>query len=141
MKLRSTQQRNRRAAFTLMEMMVVVAIIVALAGVGIFYMAGQVDEGNKTKAKADIKSLTDAALTYKTQHAGQWPQDLGTLMQRDNEGHGPYIRSQEDLISPWGTNFPYQFDTSGQHNNGLQPDIWVDSPIGKISNWTRQITR
>ena len=36
-------QRRRRNAFTLMEMLVVVAIIVALAGMGGFYFMGQLE--------------------------------------------------------------------------------------------------
>ena len=125
-----------RPAFTLMEMMVVVAIIVALAGVGIFYMAGQVDEGNKTKVQANVKALTDAVIIYKTQHAGAWPESLQTLLMRDEQGHGPYIRAQEDLVDPW--NQPYQYDASGSRNNGLQPDIWSQTPLGTFGNWSRQ---
>jgi len=49
MKLRNTRNRRRRPGFTLMEMMVVVTMIVALAGLGIFYMAGQAEEANKPK--------------------------------------------------------------------------------------------
>ncbi len=40
MLLRQDGKRNRRAAFTLMEMLIVVAIIVALAGIGGYYLIG-----------------------------------------------------------------------------------------------------
>lgn len=142
MKARNEALRKRhvRAGFTLIEMMVVVAIIVALAGIGIFYMAGQADEGNKTKVRADIKSLTQASIAYKTQHAGAWPDSLQALMVRDDQGYGPYIANQENLLDPWGR--PYNYDPSGQKNNGLTPDIWCDSQqFGVISNWTKNIGR
>jgi general secretion pathway protein G len=142
MKLRNPQRRAlRRAAFTLMEMMVVVAIIVALAGVGIFYMAGQADEGNKAKVKANIKSLTDACVIYKTQHNGMWPNQLSDLtVGPDQSGHGPYVQA-EGILDPWGN--PYQYDQSGQHNQGMTPDIYcqMQGGLGTIGNWTSRLIK
>ncbi len=42
--------RQKRAAFTLMEMLVVVAIIVALAGIGGFFLLGALED-----AKVDVR--------------------------------------------------------------------------------------
>jgi len=141
MKVRNEAQRQRRvrAGFTLIEMMVVVAIIVALAGMGIFYMAGQADEGTKTKVKTDIKSLEQAVTAFKVQHSGMWPDSLQTLTVRDDQGHGPYIQNPENLLDPWGR--PYNYDQNGSNHQGTSPDIWCDTPFGKISNWTSKITR
>jgi general secretion pathway protein G len=134
---RNQQNRLVRPGFTLMEMMVVVAIIVALAGIGIFFLAPQADEGAKTKAKTDVKSLTAAALVFKTQHGGQWPLSLEALLEKDGNGYGPYVKSREDLIDPW--NNEYQYDVNGPNNKGNQPDISCMSPWGLICNWTSQI--
>lgn len=134
--LQNVSRARRRAAFTLIEMMVVVAIIVALAGLGIFFMAGQADEGNKTKAKADIKSLEDACTTYKLQHPTiGWPNSLQDLLQRDDQGYGPYITTPESLVDPWGQ--PYQYQTGG-----LKPEIYTTMPgVGKISNMSKNILK
>ena len=136
MKLRPTQDRRRhRAAFTLLEMMVVVAIIVALAGVGIFYMAGQAEEGNKAKAVAGVRQLTDMVTTFKLQN-GRWPNDFDELLGKTPDGHGPYARSPEDFLDPWGSRYVY--DPAGQNNQGLQPDISSQGPQFIIANWTRK---
>jgi len=142
MKVRSTQNRQRRAGFTLMEMMVVVTMIVALAGLGIFYMAGQAEEANKAKAKTDVKAWSTAATAYKMQHPEiGWPQTLEILLQKDEQGYGPYITNQESLIDPW--NNRYQYDPSGSRQNGLQPDIYTTIPNngGIIGNWSSKIIR
>jgi len=140
MKLRNTQKRARRAAFTLMEMMVVVAIIVALAGASIFFMGGQIDEGNKAKAQAGVKQISDAVMIYKAQHGGVYPTSLQDLMLRDDQGHGPYVMKQEDLLDPWGQ--PYQYDQSGQHNQSIMPDVWTQNQtFGMFGNWSNRWQR
>jgi len=134
------QRRERmvRPGFTLMEMMVVVAIIVALAGIGIFLLAPQADEGTKTQIKAAIKSLTQACTAYKLQHNGQYPPSLDVLSVRDEVG-GPYVKA-EDLIVP-GTNPPqmYSYDPSGANNQGVQPDIFCQTQWGTFCNWTSKV--
>jgi general secretion pathway protein G len=130
----------RRIAFTLVEMMIVVAIIVVLAGLGTWYMAGAIDEGYMSKARADIKSITDASTMFKSQHSGRWPNSIDELFQPPDDGGPttPYLKSAEARISPWGT--PYQYDPSGQNNNQLQPDVFIVTPQGKkIANWSTKV--
>jgi general secretion pathway protein G len=130
------QRRQRRAAFTLMEMLVVVAIIVILAGLGGYYFLGQAEESRKSAAKVQVRTLTQAVETYNVQHQGVFPDSLEMLLQRDAEGMGPYLKSQEVLIDPWGR--PYQYDVAGTRNNGLTPDIWSTGPPNnpiEIGNW------
>ena len=58
MKMRSPSQRAaRRVAFTLMEMLVVVAIIVVLAGIGGAYLMGQLERVKVNSATAQAKVL------------------------------------------------------------------------------------
>ncbi len=130
--VRSTRQAARQA-FTLMEMLVVVAIIVALAGIGGYYYLQRVDEAKKQVAQTQSKdTLTKAVQTYKLDH-GDYPASLEALLVRTEDGHGPYLDNVEALVDPWGR--PYQYNPAGPNNNGLKPDIWSESPFGPLGNW------
>jgi general secretion pathway protein G len=134
MRVRNSPHLRPRAGFTLMEMMVVVAIIVVIAGMGVVILGPQIDEGNKTKAQTTVKSLSDACTMYKAQHGGIWPASLETLTVRDEGGFGPYVK-MEDLTDPWGQR--YQYDQSGGRNQGLQPDIFTTNQnYGTFGNWS-----
>jgi len=125
-------QRQTRRAFTLMEMLVVVAIIVMLAGIGGYYFVQAQEDAKKGTAKAQTKVLTQACEAYRISH-GFYPQSLQILLQQDEEG-GPYLKTMDALIDPWKQN--YQYNQAGPNNGGRQPDIWAQSPQGQqIGNW------
>ena len=137
MVLRLKQQR--RAGFTLMEMLVVVAIIVALAGIGGFFVMGQLASGQKDAALAQVKGpLTNACQAYNIS-MGKYPDSLQMLLGKDEKGRGPYLINVDALRDPWGQ--LYQYDASGNKNGNLQPDIWTTAPASGgnppevIGNW------
>jgi general secretion pathway protein G len=123
-----------RRAFTLMEMLVVVAIIVVLAGVGGYYYMNAMDTAKVKAAKGQVQILTQAAQTYELDN-GSWPADLGVLLQPNPLTGKPYLENADAVITPWQT--PYRYDPSGQHNNRVKPDIWAEGPNGLvIGNWS-----
>jgi general secretion pathway protein G len=125
--------RNRRAAFTLMEMLVVVAIIVALAGVGGYFLLQTLAGSEKDVAKVQARVLTDACNEYKIRNK-QWPDSLEQLLQKDAKGYGPYLESRDNLKDPWGKDYVY--DRGGGRNNGSKPDIYTTAPDGtQVGNW------
>jgi general secretion pathway protein G len=124
----------RRHAFTLMEMLVVVAIIVMLAGLGGYYYIKQLDQAKRSTAKSQVKTtLTSAVETYYIDHNSSYPPSLDMLLNADEQGMGPYLKTRDALIDPWG--HPYSYDPNGPNNGGRQPDIWSNSPVGPIGNW------
>jgi general secretion pathway protein G len=122
----------RRSAFTLLEILVVVAIIVVLAGVGGTYLLQRADEAKEGTAKGQIKTLTDAAQTYKLNN-GDYPASLEAMTQAQPNGGSPLIEADQ-LRDPF--NQPFGYDPSGSHNGGMKPDIWCNRPGRQIGNWS-----
>jgi general secretion pathway protein G len=134
MVLRTTRAAVR-TGFTLMEMLVVVAIIVVLAGIGGYYLLPRVDESKEKAARAQLKgTLTTAVETYKLNN-GDYPPNLEALTQQQPNGGKP-ILEPDALRDPWGQ--AYGYDPAGPHNGGMRADIWCNRPNGQIGNWSQQ---
>jgi len=121
-----------RGGFTLMELLVVVAILVVLAGAGgVIYMRFQEDEDKKT-ALAQTKLIADAVKMYQAAN-GEYPASLQALA----EGTKPYLEASA-LRDPWGNEYVYQ--NPGQAHQTGAPDIYslgpnASDPNGKIGDW------
>ena len=79
-----TLQRTTTAAFTLLEIMLVVMIIALLAGSAIYLMRGNVDQAKFTRAEADIQNLMTQLQMYEVQN-GTYPssqQGMQALVER-----------------------------------------------------------
>jgi len=98
-------------------------------------------EQAKLRISTDIRSLTQACVVYKVQHAGEWPPNLGTLLKQDEMGHGPYLLKDAALRDPWGRDYAY--NQAGPRNEGRQPDISCEMPDGRgtIGNWSRSVAK
>jgi general secretion pathway protein G len=127
----TSRQRNRRG-FTLMEVLVVVAILVILAGTASIFLFRYLDDAKTNRAQADLQTLTKACQSYKIKYQ-DYPASLQELV-NPPEGGKPYLTSADALNDPWGK--PYQYNPSGDNNRGLAPDIWTVNPDGEqIANW------
>ena len=68
MKLEFTKGAARRSAFTLMEMLVVVAILVVLAGAAVPIYMRYLNEAKKDRARIDVKTLTEIVESYRIKY-------------------------------------------------------------------------
>jgi general secretion pathway protein G len=69
-------KRNSSAGFTLVEVIVIVAILAILAGILVPMIFSQIDEARITRAEADCKSLSTALLVAR-KDLGLWPNLYG----------------------------------------------------------------
>jgi general secretion pathway protein G len=129
---RQQRQAARRQAFTLMEVLVVVAILVILAGAASIYVFGELDRAKDDRAKADVSTLARACEAYKL-HFEDFPDSLEQLC-APPDGGKPQLDNREMLLDPWGR--PYRYDKAGPNNNGLKPDVSTTGSKGQvIGNW------
>jgi general secretion pathway protein G len=126
--------RASRSAFTLLEVLVVVAIIVMLAGVGGYYLLQRYEESKVSRAKIDCEALSSQVETYKLNN-NQYPPSIESLAQPQPSG-GSALVPPDKVRDPWGK--PYQLDPNGTHNGGNKADVFTTTPkgqtVGNFSN-------
>ncbi len=112
--LRRNRRASRRSAFTLTEILVVVAIIVVLAGVAVPVIIGQMDSAKKSLAESQCKHLAEAVQAFiddpRVNKAGDVPTSWDQI-----PGINP-----DALRDPWGGT--YQLIVPSQHGHKEGPD-------------------
>ena len=131
-------------AFTLVEIMLVVAILGILAALVIPKIAGKSQEARVTAANTDIKSGIKSALDSYNVDMGTYPSSLQDLISPPHNArnwHGPYFDPPTLPTDPWGN--PYIYSYPGKHNP-TSYDLSSAGPDGKpgtsddIGNWQTQ---
>jgi len=126
-----------RAAFTLMEVLVVVAILVILAGIGVAVFR-YLDDSKEKIAKVAIKNIETATNQYKLNpNHGAYPDNLSVLAMPE-DGKPAYLE-EKDLLDPWGR--PFQYDPNQTNRTG-RPLIYSQganpsNQAGWIRNWDK----
>ena len=98
--------KNRQSAFTLLEIMLVVAIIGVLLAAAIYKMAPTLGIAQETRTRADIQGIRTMLLSYSGTN-GSYPESLSALVPRLME---------EVPKDAWNT--PYIYRYPGQRNPG-----------------------
>ena len=136
---------NRRAfhGFTLIEIMLVVIIIGALAAMVIPRFAGRSDQAKIAAARADIEAHLATALKLYELDNGNFPttnQGLTALLTKPTSNpippnwNGPYI--EKKAVDPWGR--PYAYAAPGDHRQDY--DLFskgkeINKDDDDITNW------
>jgi general secretion pathway protein G len=102
--IRRSTKAVARSAFTLMEMMVVVAIIVVMVGAAVPIYFNSLENSKRDRVKMDVKTLEDAASRYNLRQ-GHFPDSLQVLTQPDDSGI-PALEAKS-IVDPWGQPYVY----------------------------------
>jgi len=103
MMLQTARNRaTRRAAFTLLEILVVVAIVVILAGVGVVATTTYLEKAKQSKAQLACKAIADACEAfYLDPSNGTYPTDISQLVTPPNGGRSQLKNGIQDTYTPW----------------------------------------
>jgi len=111
--------RSRTSGYTLMEIMLVVAIIAVIAGGVIVKMTGALDVAKIQRAEQDINNLYSALKLYEARNY-QMPdqsQGLEALVSLPTTGARPanWTKLMDSVpVDPWNT--PYQYRNPGKRD-------------------------
>ena len=136
---------RKNSGFTLLEIIVVVAIIAILAAYIAPKVAGRVDDARISKAKSDIRVLESSLELYKLDNF-TYPstdQGLNALVNKPsgdntkNWREGGYIKKLNK--DPWGNEYQYQFPgANGEFDVfslGADAQVGGSGEAADIGNW------
>ena len=119
MQCRKNAARGKPNGFTLVELLVVLAILGLVAAVATPQVLKYLAKAKTDTARIDIKGI-GVALDLFLLDTGHYPSEqegLAVLVEKPNGGewHGPYLKSKRVPLDPWGR--PYNYRIPGQHGD------------------------
>jgi prepilin-type N-terminal cleavage/methylation domain-containing protein len=126
-----TNPRQGRAAFTLIELMAVITIIVILAGLVVGGMAFVSDRQNKEKARVQLALISKALEEYKLD-IGVYPPTGNITTATAPKG----TKNSDEAL--YETLFYEGYEYTEKSNSGAAPDKWTKTEDGvKIAKATK----
>jgi len=133
-----------KPGFTLIEILLVVVIISALAAMVIPRLTGRSEQAKQAIAKADIVANIPTALKLYELDNGMYPsteQGIKALTEKPKTApmpqnwNGPYVESKS-IVDPWGRDYLYRYPST----HGIDYDLSSLGRDGKeddtdVCNW------
>ena len=128
-------ERRGEAGFTLVELMVVIAIIAILATIVGFNVINAMDDAAVTQAKGQISNFKTALMAYrlKYNHFPSTSDGLDALLRNDK--NIKFLDAAEVPKDPWGNSYVYSSENSREFRvvsygaDGRQGGVGYDADI------------
>jgi general secretion pathway protein G len=141
---RSRTRRPARAGFTLLEILIVLAIIGVIAAMVVPKLLGQQQTANIRVTRGSIKGLETTVSVYVVNHGGTYPQSIAELMAPSTTPDGLTIEAllDKEPVDAWQRPLTYVYESNTDGTS--KPKIWSFGPDGQdqkgsgddINNWT-----
>ncbi|WP_437192001.1 type II secretion system protein GspG [Planctomicrobium sp. SH527] len=120
MKVRLARQVRRRSAFTLLEILIVLAIIGVIAAMAVPRLLGQQRGALIQTTKTAITNLEKSAELWAVGNLGSYPESIQAMMQKGPDGSEPiYTKVPADA---W--NQPLNYEYPSTRSESGRPAIW-----------------
>ena len=122
------RKKGAGKGFTLVELIIVIAVIAILVGIALPRLRGMIDEGNTAKAGAELRALQAAVESYYIHNSKTYPADGSATWQTALTASTTKPKLIGSALSdPFNTTAgtQYQYDRSA---NGLYYVIWSVGP-------------
>ncbi len=114
--------------FSLVEILVVVAILGILSSIVVMKMTGQAEKARITATRTTIESIKSGIDRYEME-LGKYPENLAELVKEgDEKWPGPFLDQTEVPKDQWGREFKYEILGKRVRITSSGPDGQFGSP-------------
>jgi general secretion pathway protein G len=141
MNIRVRQTLSSNAGFTLLELLIVIAILGLLGVVGTIQLSGYLGRARTDTTRLQIDQLVTALDLYRID-VGRLPttdEGLRALLESPagiSQWRGPYLRKNNSIVDPWGRPFLYrqpgedgEFDLTSLGADGKSGGVGEDADV------------